>query len=406
MRVKHWVLRLMKNPFFYIGKGMNRIFFRLIVIAQALILIACKEAGMSGQIQDEKVLLTGDVAREIDVTDYFELKIIPVESAYPVNITKIRWTENGYLYLASDAKRKELYIYDMNNSDWLQPISFDELMISPVDFCVNYPNIYILDSKDEIKIYDLNQHKIINTIRLEPKKYSEIELTQDGYLLLKKDNLVGIESGISLFHRIEIFQVGPNFEKLEKVSFADPYVIQEGGNTLLSNGQSLLKQDHEVYWIKPFCDSIFYFDRSNQNFAFFKAVRFDKPVPYAAFSPIKNEYQKLTEIMSLQKYQTGIFFYRENHRFLIFQFLDGKDPAFYYRNKVNGKVFAAKKLNHKSAMGLPFPELITSSELVAVLNENNLLKNSFESTESESFNLKRSITYEGKNYLFIYRPYF
>lgn len=200
--------------------------------------------------------------------------------------------------------------------------------------------------------------------------------------------------------------MGPNLEKLEKVGFADPYVIQEGGNTLLSNGQSLIKQDNEVYWIKPFCDSNFYFDRGNQNFAFFKAVRFDNPVPYAAFSHIKNEYQKLTEIMSLQKYHTGIFYFRENHRFIIFQFLDGKDPAFYYRNKINGKYFAVKKLNHKSAMGLPFPELITSSELVAVLNENNLLKNSFESSESELFNLKRSITYEGKNYLFIYRPYF
>lgn len=101
---------------------MDRKFSRLIVITAVLILLACKETRMPGQSQDEKVLITGDVIREIDAAGYFEIKIIPVESTYPVNITKIRWSENGYLYLASDAKRKELYIYDMNNSDWLQPL--------------------------------------------------------------------------------------------------------------------------------------------------------------------------------------------------------------------------------------------------------------------------------------------
>ncbi|MCX7637480.1 MAG: hypothetical protein N2044_06490 [Cyclobacteriaceae bacterium] len=337
---------------------------------------------------------------EVDVSEFLRPVIKEIETDKPLNITRIRWSENNYLYLANDADKKELLVYDLSIDKLIKQIEFEELKINPVDFSVSYPFLYILSTRDEVHVYDLQKFSLVSSAKLDDNKFTEIETSADGFLFLKKDNLVGIEPGTKVFYRIQILDLNT----YRNTNHFDPYVIQNESNTILSNGQSILKQEKTIFYIKPFCDTVFYFNASNGNFQLYKYIDFKNKVNYAKYAHIKNEFERMKMIMENKKYNTGIFFFRENDRFQVFQFIADGQPAFYYHDKISGRKFCTKKINHSLGRNLPFPELITPDLLIGVLNENNLLKNSFEPLDTSLNNLKRKITYEGKNFLFVYYP--
>ncbi len=380
--------------------GNNPVFLMFTCYLKVLFLFALPGCSLFKEEENKDVIRLERAKASVDVNPFFKVEFIEIHASYPLNIKKVRSSEKSFLYLGDDSDPATLLIFDLKSKTWADEINFRELNISPIDFAVHYPIIYVLGSDDKIFFYNLQSRTIEKEIKLNQEKYSEIEVFNNQYLILKKDNLVSVDPDSKILYRVKICEL---FSGKILREF-DPYNFQPGSNVIITNSQAFLKQRNEIFYIKPFCDTVFRFYAEQKTFGFYKFIAFHNPVNYQKYAHIKSDLEKYKAIEKTKEFETGIFLFSENEQFRIFQYLSNGKPAFYYLNKKYKTNFCTYVMNHAAGTNLPFPEWLTPETLITVLNENTLIKHDFRPANPSLLDIKRKITYEGKNYLVLYYP--